>query len=109
MTSENIHQRNQQRFIINQEFLVKTASGNNQRVTIRNISLGGACMDWNEPCQPGDRLNICFSTDLVLESEIRWFQKNNDCNEIGVHFFDVDEVASIYLGEYIQTLLKRVP
>lgn len=87
---------------------VKVRSYGKQLVTmLKDVSLGGVKLEWPSEKQVHDHLTVYFSTDLYFEGNVRWCKKNGNQYEIGVQFPDLDGIAAIYFGEYIEQLQEN--
>lgn len=74
--------------------------------TIRDVALGGVKLDWPTAKSVDDQLIVYFSTDLYFDGIVRWCKPVENHFELGTQFPDLDEIAAIYLGEYIEQLLE---
>ncbi|MBF0279085.1 MAG: PilZ domain-containing protein [SAR324 cluster bacterium] len=84
---------------------VKVRHKNEQFSTLlKDVSLGGVCLNWPVEQNEDDQLTVFFSTDLYFEGSVRWCQSFESHYEIGVQFPDLDQIAAIYFGEYIEQL-----
>lgn len=95
--------REHHRVLVNKEVRVDSSKNRGIDILLLDVSLGGARLAWPEKCEDA-QITVHFSTDLYFDAEIRWCKKVEDHYEIGVKFLDLDEVAAIYFGEYIQLL-----
>ena len=73
-------------------------------VLLKDVSLGGVKLDWPNEQQIDDQMTVYFSTDLYFDGMVRWCQLTENNYEIGVQFPDLDQIAAIYFGEYIEQL-----
>ncbi|MBF0286611.1 MAG: PilZ domain-containing protein [SAR324 cluster bacterium] len=77
--------------------------------TFQDISLGGIKLNWPTNQDIDAPLIIYFSTDLYFDGNVRWCKPIEDYYEIGVQLPELDEIAAIYLGEYIEQLQEDEP
>ena len=70
----------------------------------KDVSLGGVRLDWPNEQNTEDQLIVYFSTDLYFDGFVRWCRPLASHYEIGVQFPDLDQIAAIYFGEYIEQL-----
>lgn len=84
---------------------VRVRSNGEQFTTLlRDVSLGGVKLDWPNEQKVDDQLTVYFSIDLYFDGTIRWCKPTDHQYQIGVQFPELDEIAAIYLGEYIEEL-----
>ncbi len=84
---------------------VKASDEEQQIVTpLQDVSLGGVKLIWPSVKNVNDLLTVYFSTDLYFDGNVRWCQSTESHYELGVQFLDLDEIAALYLAEYIENL-----
>lgn len=81
--------------------------GEETETLLKNISLGGALIRWDAFLENLDQLTIHFSNSLDFVATVRWCMETEESFDVGVQFEDLDEIAALYFGEYLQTLMSQ--
>ena len=104
--SRKYQKRQHQRVVLNYPVTVEY-SGDLLEVLLKNLSLGGAQVFLDIPLKVGETFTIHFSVDLYFQAVVRWRRDEEKGFNIGVQFDDLDQIAALYLGEYIEDASSR--
>ena len=97
------NQRTHPRIAVNKNVKCKYEDDSLQTL-MKDVSLGGAALIWPTSLEIGKVIVVQFSTELYFDAQVRWCRPSENHAEIGVQFIDLDEIAAIYFGEYIQSM-----
>lgn len=96
-------QRSHPRIVVNKNVKCKFEDEELQTL-MKDVSLGGSALIWPVPLEHGKIITVHFSTELYFDAQVRWCKTSENHAEIGVQFIDLDDIAAIYFGEYIQAM-----